>query len=59
MLMKPRRWLAYTIEVNDRLPEYSQIVDRSDPQSRNPPHLALLISLDSREPGRIPRVQGT
>ena len=28
MLMKPRRWLAYNIEVNDLLPQYSEIVDR-------------------------------
>jgi hypothetical protein len=28
MLMKPRRWLAYTIEVNDLLPMYEQVVDR-------------------------------
>ena len=28
MLMKPRRWLAYTIELNDLLPMYDEIVDR-------------------------------
>lgn len=28
MLMKPKKWLAYTIEVNDLLPVYDQIVDR-------------------------------
>lgn len=28
MLMKPRRWLAYTVEVNDLLPSYERIVDR-------------------------------
>jgi hypothetical protein len=26
--MKPRRWLAYTIEVNDLVPSYEDIVDR-------------------------------
>jgi hypothetical protein len=26
--MKPRRWLAYTVEVNDLLPSYEHIVDR-------------------------------
>jgi hypothetical protein len=26
--MKPRRWLAYSVEVNDLLPSYEQIVDR-------------------------------
>lgn len=31
MLMKPRRWLAYTVEVNDLLPAYEQIVDRFEP----------------------------
>ena len=29
------------------------------PAARNPPHLALLLSLDSGEPGRLLRVQGT
>jgi hypothetical protein len=28
MLMKPRRWLAYTIEMNDLLPMYEEIVER-------------------------------
>ena len=28
MLQKPRRWLAYTIELNDLLPTYEQIIDR-------------------------------
>jgi hypothetical protein len=28
MLMKPRRWLAYSVKVNDLLPQYEQIVDR-------------------------------
>jgi len=28
MLMKPRRWLAYTVEVNDLLPCFESIVDR-------------------------------
>lgn len=28
MLMKPRRWLAYKIELNDLLPDYSKILDR-------------------------------
>src|SRR5262245_581934 len=28
MLMKPRRWLAYTVEVNDLLPCFETIVDR-------------------------------
>lgn len=28
MLMKPRRWLAYTIELNDLLPNYEEILDR-------------------------------
>jgi len=28
MLMKPKRWLAYTIEVNDLLPSYEQVVER-------------------------------
>lgn len=31
MLMKPRRWLAYNIDVNDLLPQYSQIIDRFEP----------------------------
>jgi len=28
MLRKPRRWLGYTIELNDRLAEYEEILDR-------------------------------
>lgn len=28
MPSKPRRWLAYTIELNDLLPNYSEILDR-------------------------------
>jgi hypothetical protein len=28
MLMKPKKWLAYIIEVNDLLPSYDQIVER-------------------------------
>jgi hypothetical protein len=28
MLMKPRRWLAYTIQLNDLLEPYEEIVDR-------------------------------
>lgn len=28
MLMKPMRWLAYNIEVNDLLRQYTEIVDR-------------------------------
>jgi hypothetical protein len=28
MLMKPKKWLAYTIEVNDLLPAYERIVER-------------------------------
>lgn len=28
MLMKPKRWLGYTIELNDLLPAYELIVDR-------------------------------
>jgi len=28
MLMKPRRWLAYTVEVNDLLPCYEDLLER-------------------------------
>lgn len=28
MLQKPRRWLAYTVELNDLLPSYERILDR-------------------------------
>jgi hypothetical protein len=33
--MKPRRWLAYTVEVNDLLPCFEEIVDRFE-QSQIP-----------------------
>jgi len=69
MLQKPRRWLAYTIELNDLLPHYQQILDRfersdvpldgvfgSSSVSTSPPVGILIAIGPAVEPERLDEV---